>query len=151
MAVSPIPEGFQSIIPSLNVRDGEAAIAFYAAAFGAHEKFILIGPDGKVMHSELLIGDCVLFLADEAPEWDALSPQSLGGCPMSLNLYTEDCDALTARAVAAGATVLREPTNYSWGERSSMVLDPFGYRWGICSRVEEVSPEEIARRLREEM
>jgi PhnB protein len=151
MAVSPIPEGFQSIIPSLNVRDGEAAIAFYAAAFGAHEKFILIGPDGKVMHSELLIGDCVLFLADEAPEWDALSPQSLGGCPMSLNLYTEDCDALTARAVAAGATILREPTNYSWGERSSMVLDPYGYRWGICSRVEEVSPEEIARRLREEM
>jgi uncharacterized glyoxalase superfamily protein PhnB len=70
---------------------------------------------------------------------------------MSLNLYTEDCDALTARAVAAGATILRDPTNYSWGERSSMVLDPFGYRWGICSRVEEVSPEEIARRLREEM
>ena len=151
MAVSPIPEGYQSIIPSLNVRDGDAAIAFYAAAFDAHEKFVLTGPDGKVMHAELLIGDCILFLADEAPEWDALSPQSLGGCPMSLNMYTEDCDALTARAVAAGATILREPTNYPWGERSSMVLDPFGYRWGICARVEEVTPEEIARRLQEEM
>lgn len=151
MAVSPIPEGFQSIIPSLNVRDGEAAIAFYTAAFGAQGKFILTGPDDKVMHAELFIGDCVIFLADEAPEWDALSPQTLGGCPMSINIYTGDCDALTARAVAAGATILREPTNYSWGERSSLVLDPFGYRWGICTRVEEVTPHEIARRLREEM
>lgn len=151
MAVSPIPEGYQSVIPSLHVRDGEAAIAFYATAFDAHEKLVMIGPDDKVMHAELIIGDCIVFLAEEAPQDDAPGPQTLGGCPMSLNMYTEDCDALTARAIAAGASILREPTSYPWGERSAMVVDPFGYRWAICTRIEELSPQEIARRLEEEM
>ena len=147
--VNPIPEGYQSVIPSLNVRGGDAAIRFYQDVFGAEERFRMAGPDGSVMHAELQFGDRVMMLCDETPEWGALSPASMGGCPMSLNHYCPDCDALTAKAVAHGAKLLREPTTYAWGERSSMVQDPFGFRWAICTHVEDVTPEEVQRRLAE--
>lgn len=149
METSPIPQGYQSIIPSLNVTDGNSAIEFYVQAFDAHENFRMSGPDGKVLHSELEIGNCIVFIADEAPEWGALSPGTVGGCPFSLVTYTKDCDAKTHRVVAAGAKLLREPTDYPWGERSALVLDPYGYRWAICTRTEEVAPDELARRMQE--
>lgn len=102
---------------------------------------------GGVMHGEFQIGDSVIMFCDEAADWGALSPESVGGCPLSLNLYVENCDSLTAQAACAGAEVLRPPTSYPWGERSSMVRDPFGFRWAICTHIEDVAPEEIQRRM----
>lgn len=144
------PDYLQTLTVSLNLSGAKAAVAFYQAAFDAVERFSMPSPDGSgaVMHGEIQIGDSVIFFCDEDPAWGALSPQSTGGCPMSLNLYFEDCDASHAQAVAAGAKELRPPTTYPWGERSSMVLDPFGYRWAICTQVEEVPPEEIEARIK---
>jgi PhnB protein len=147
--VNPIPEGLHTLTPSLNLKGASAAVEFYKKAFQAVERFSMPSPDGSglIMHGEIQIGNSVLMYCDEAPDWGALSPQTVGGCPLSLNLYVEDCDATHQTAVDAGAEVLRPPTTYPWGERSSMVLDPFGYRWAICTKVEDVSPEEVQRRL----
>lgn len=142
-----IPHGLGTLTPSLNLRGAAQALEFYQTAFGAVERFHMPGPDGTVLHGEFQIGDSVLMYSDEAPDWGALSPLTVGGCPLSLNLYVPDCDAVTATAVAAGATLVNPPTTYAWGERSAMVLDPFGYRWAICTHIEEVAPEEVARRL----
>jgi PhnB protein len=147
MSTPGVPDGYHTLTPSLNLNDANAAIDFYQKAFGAIERFRMPGENGGVMHGEFQIGDSVVMFCDEAPDWGALSPKSVGGCPLSLNLYVEDCDALTTRATEAGAEVLRPPTTYPWGERSSMVVDPFGFRWAICTHVEDVSPEEIQRRL----
>jgi uncharacterized glyoxalase superfamily protein PhnB len=99
------------------------------------------------MHGEFQIGDSIIMFCDEDADWGALSPQAVGGCPFSLNLYVPDCDALTAQAASAGAVVLRPPTTYPWGERSAMVRDPFGFRWAICTHVEDVTPEEVQQRM----
>jgi PhnB protein len=147
MSKSHIPRDLRTLTPSLNLRGAAKALAFYQAAFNAVPRFHMPNPDGTVSHGEFQIGDCVLMYCDEAPDWGALSPQAVGGCPLSLNLYLPDCDAATAQAVAAGAVMLVPPTTQAWGERSAMVIDPFGYRWGICTHLEDVAPEEIARRL----
>ncbi len=147
MNASGIPEGLRTLTPSLNLKGAAAALEFYKAAFGAIERFHMPDEKGGIMHGEFQIGDSVLMFCDESPEWGALSPQTAGGCPLSLNLYFPNCDAVTAQAVAAGATILRPLATYPWGERSSMVLDPFGYRWAICTHVEDVSPDEVQRRL----
>lgn len=142
-----IPEGLSTLTPSLNLRGARKALEFYKTAFGAVERFTMPGPGDSVMHGEFQIGDSVLMFCDEAPDWGALSPEAVGGCPLSLNLYLPDCDAATAQAVEAGAEILSPPTTYPWGERSSMVRDPFGYRWGICTHLEDLTPEEVQRRL----
>jgi uncharacterized glyoxalase superfamily protein PhnB len=129
------------------LRGANEALAFYEKAFNAVERFRMPDPDGGVMHGEFQIGNSIVMFCDEAPAWGALSPASVGGCPLSLNLYVADCDALTAQAVAAGATMFRPPTTYPWGERSAMVSDPFGFRWAICTQTEVVSAEEIQRRM----
>lgn len=150
--VKPIPDGQHSITPALVVKGGKQAIAFYTAAFGAQTLGVMYGPDGQsVMHAELKIGDSVIFLGDEAPEWGARSPQTLGGSPVSLNLYTEDCDAVFDRAVAAGATPAMPVADMFWGDRYGKLTDPFGHTWGIATHKEDVSPEEVARRGREAM
>jgi len=147
MNQSGISDGYHTLTPSLNLRGANEALAFYKSAFNAVERFRMPDPSGGVMHGEFQIGDSIVMFCDEDATWGALSPQSVGGCPLSLNLYVPDCDALTAQAVAAGAEMLRPPTTYPWGERSAMVCDPFGYRWAICTQMEEVSPEEIQRRM----
>lgn len=147
MSTPGVPDGYHTLTPSLNLRGAAAAVEFYKAAFGAVERFRMPGPEGEIMHGELQIGDSVVMFCDETPSWGAVSPATVGGCPLSLNLYVPDCDGQTDRAVAAGAEVLRPPTTYPWGERSSMVKDPFGYRWAICQHLEDVSPEELERRL----
>ena len=150
--VKPIPEGQHSITAALVVKGGRKAIEFYAAAFGATTLGVMYGPDGQsVMHAELRIGDSVIFLGDEAPEYGARSPQSLGGSPVSLNLYTEDCDATFDRAVAAGATPTMPVADQFWGDRYGKLTDPFGHTWGIATHKEDVSAEEVARRAREFM
>jgi len=150
--VKPIPEGSHAITPGLVVKDARKAIEFYKTALGAKELFVMPGPDGRsVMHAELQIGDSKFYLGDESPEWGAISPQTLGGSGVSLNIYTEDCDAMFKRAVAAGATVKMPLTDMFWGDRYGKVTDPFGHNWGISTHVEDVSEAEMDKRGKEWM
>jgi PhnB protein len=145
-AVKPIPDGYNTLIPYLIVGDGAGAIAFYTRAFGASERMRLDAPGGRIGHAELTIGDSVVMLADEHPEMGALSPSSVGGTPVGLHLYVADVDAVTERAVAAGGKLLQAPETKFYGDRGSMIEDPFGHRWSIATHVEDVAPDEIARR-----
>lgn len=147
MNQSGIPDGYHTLTPSLNLRGANEALAFYQKAFNAVERFRMPNGNGGVMHGEFQIGDSIIMFCDEDADWGALSPQAVGGCPFSLNLYVPDCDAFTAQAASAGAVVLRPPTTYPWGERSAMVRDPFGFRWAICTHVEDVTPEEVQQRM----
>jgi PhnB protein len=144
--VKPIPEGYEGVTPYLCVRDAARAIDFYKLALGAVEVVRLAGPSGKVGHAELRIGRAPLMLSDEFPETGVRSPQTLGGAPVSLQLYTEDADALFARAVAAGAKVLRPVADQFYGDRGGKLEDPFGHVWWIATRKTDVSPEEMQRR-----
>jgi PhnB protein len=148
--VKPIPDGIHTITPSLVVKGGLAAVEYYKTAFGAKVNTVAPGPDGKsVMHADLQIGNSRFFLGDEFPEMGALSPQSLGGSPVSLNVYTEDCDAMFDRAVAGGAKVTMPLADQFWGDRYGKLVDPFGHHWGIATHKEDVSPEEMERRMKE--
>lgn len=147
MNQSGIPDGYHTLTPSLNLRGANEALAFYQKAFNAVERFRMPNGNGGVMHGEFQIGDSIIMFCDEDADWGALSPQAVGGCPFSLNLYVPDCDALTDQAVSAGAVVERPPTTYPWGERSAMIKDPFGFRWAICTHVEDVTPEEVQQRM----
>ena len=149
MAVKPIPEGYHSLTPYLVVGDGAKAIDFYKEAFGAEEVFRMADPAGKIGHAELRIGDSVLMLADEHPEVDARSPESIGGSPVSVLLYVEDSDAVFDRAVKAGATEERPVELQFYGDRAGTLRDPFGHRWNVHTTVEEVSPEEMERRMKD--
>jgi PhnB protein len=143
---NPIPQGYHTATPYLIVRDAARALDFYKQAFGAIETMRFPGPGGKVMHAEIKIGDSPIMLADECPEMGARSPQSLGGSPVSLMLYVEDVDGLTKQALDAGATVLRPVQDQFYGDRSGMITDPFGHSWSIATHIEDVPPEELARR-----
>jgi PhnB protein len=145
-AVKPVPEE-HALSPYLVVKGAAKAIEFYAKAFGAREVFRLVEPSGKVGHAELEIGKSTLMLADEYPDFGALSPVTLGGSPVALHLYVEDVDAVVLRATAAGATVLRPVKDEFFGDRTAMVADPFGHKWHLSTRKENVSPEEMQRRM----
>ena len=152
--VKPIPDGNHSVTAGLVVKGGKQAIEYYKAAFGAQELGVSLWPDGeKVMHAELKIGDTKFYLGDEFPEMGAVSPKTLGGSPCSLNIYTEDCDALFNRAVGAGARVAPGPmgqlSDQFWGDRSGTFTDPYGYQWTIATRKEDLSKEEMERRSQE--
>ncbi len=147
--LSHIPPGYHSVTPSLNLKGAEKALAFYKAAFDAEERFLWKGKDGSVQHGEFTIGNSAFMFCDEDEAWGALSPETVGGCPVSLNIHVADCDAAHAQAVAAGANSLTPPTTYPWGERSAMLLDPFGFRWSLMQHIEDVSPEELERRMAE--
>lgn len=144
--VNPIPEGYHSVTPYIVVNGGARAIEFYKQAFGATELFRMDGPDGKVNHAEIKIGDSYVMLADEHPEIGARSPQALGGSPVSLMLYVEDVDAVVGRAVKAGGTLKRPVADQFYGDRTGSVEDPFGHFWYIATHVEDVSPEELEKR-----
>ena len=143
--VQSIPEGFRTVTPHLCVRGAAEAIDFYTRAFGAVEVFRMPGPDGKVMHAEVKIGDSIVMLSDEFLEWGAKGAQTLGGTPVSLNLYVEDCDAVFKQAVEAGATVKMELADQFWGDRYGQVVDPFGQVWAIATHVKDLTPEEIGQ------
>jgi PhnB protein len=146
MAVKPIPDGYHNVTPYLIVNGAARAIDFYTQAFGATEVMRMPGPGGKVMHAELKIGDSMIMLADEAPEMGARAPQS-GGTSVFLHLYDVDVDARFNQAVAAGAVVTRPLTDEFYGDRTAAVTDPFGHMWHIATTKEEVSPEEMERRM----
>jgi PhnB protein len=142
----PIPNGFHSLTPYLCVSDAARAIEFYGQAFGATLMMRLADPSGRVGHAELKVGDSVIMLADEHPEYGVRSPQAFGGSPVSLHLYVEDVDAVVARAVAAGAKVVHPVADKFYGDRSGRVEDPFGHVWDIGTHKEDVSPDEVERR-----
>ncbi|PYU93668.1 MAG: glyoxalase [Acidobacteria bacterium] len=144
--VKPIPQGYHTATPYLIVNDGAKAIEFYKKAFGATELFRMAGPDGKIGHAEIKIGDSPIMLADEVPAMGHRSPQSLGGSPVSILLYVEDVDAVFNQAVAAGAKVARPVADQFYGDRTGGVTDPFGHAWYIATHKEDVSSEELQKR-----
>ncbi|MBA3916600.1 MAG: VOC family protein [Acidobacteriales bacterium] len=140
------PEGYHSITPYL-ICDGAAkAIDYYKEAFGATELMRMAGPDGRVGHAELKIGDSPIMLADEVPQMGYRSPQALGGTPVSLLLYVDDVDAVVERAVSMGAKLQKPVEDQFYGDRMGTVQDPFGHVWSIATHTEDVSPEEMQRR-----
>ena len=151
--VKPIPDGFHSLSPHLTVADAAAAIEFYKKAFAATEMGRMPAPDGKrVMHAMLRIGDSSLMLNDEFPEWSAeRGPKSLGGTPVTIHLYVEDCDAIYKRAVAAGATATMPPSDMFWGDRYGRLTDPFGHIWSIATHKKDMTPAEMAEAGRKAM
>jgi PhnB protein len=145
-ATKPIPDPRQALTPYLIVRNAAKAIEFYEKAFGAKEVFRLTEPQGKIGHAELRIGESLFMLADEYPDFGALSPASIGGSPVSIHLYVEDVDRVVAGAAAAGATVLRAVKDEFYGDRAGMIVDPFGHKWHVATHAEDVSPQEMQRR-----
>lgn len=145
--VKPIPEGYHTVTPYLCISGAANAIEFYKKALGAVELMRVLTPDGKVGHAEIQIGDSRIMLGDECSEMSFRSPQSLGGSPVMIHLYVEDVDALVNQAVAAGAKLARPVEDQFYGDRSGSVEDPFGHCWWISTHKEDVSPEEIHKRV----
>lgn len=130
----------------LRVADTAKAIAFYAEAFGATEKFRLVEPSGRIGHAELQLGPAVLMLSDAFPEYGLLAPQPGGDTGCAVHLHVDDADAVAARAETAGATILMPPTDQFYGERGCRLRDPFGHTWLVGHSIEQVTPEEMQRR-----
>jgi PhnB protein len=142
----PIPDGYDAAIPYLSCTNATSALAFYEKAFGATVLMRMAAPDGKIGHAEIKIGNALVMLADEHPEMGFRSPKSIGGSPVGIHVYVPDVDALTKRAVAAGASVERPVADQFYGDRSVTLADPFGHRWFFATHVEDVAPEELRRR-----
>ncbi len=146
----PIPEGFHTVTPGLVVRDAAKAIEFYKKALGAQELMRMPGPDGKIMHAELKIGDSVVFIADENSHMGTIkSPQTLGGCTGILNVYVPNVDELFKQAIAAGGKESMAVADQFWGDRYGSLIDPFGYSWGVATHKEDLSPKEMGERAQE--
>ncbi|GHD60553.1 VOC family protein [Jeongeupia chitinilytica] len=144
--VPPIPPDYTAVTPYLIVDDAHAALDFYKAAFGATETLRFEGDGGSISHAELRINGQPLMLASEHPEYEAHSPQTVGGSPVGLLLYVEDVDATVARAVGLGAMLTRPVADQFYGDRSGTLVDPFGHRWYISSQRERLSAEEMHAR-----
>jgi PhnB protein len=149
MAVKPIPEGYPRVSPYLVVDGAQKAIEFYTTVLGFTERMRMPGPDGRIGHAELQLDGSVVMLADEFPDVGAKAPSAYGGSPVSLSVYVEDVDATFEKATEAGATVVRPLENQFYGDRSATIDDPFGHRWTIHTHIEDVSPDEMARRAAE--
>ena len=145
--VQPIPSGYHSVTPYLIVSNAAAAIDFYKKAFNAVEIMRFPGPGGRIMHAEVKIGDSPVMLADEMPEEGYVGPQASGGSSVSLHLYVDNVDAYFAQAVAAGATIKRAVEDQFYGDRSGTLVDPFGHIWSISTHKEDVSMDEMQRRM----
>ena len=138
--VKPIPDGFHTLTPYLSIRGAAQAIDFYKRAFGATERFRMPGPDGKTVgHAEIVIGDSIVMLADEFPQFGNTSPQTLNGTPVCFGLYVKDADA--------GATVLKPIADQFYGDRAGTIQDPFGHKWTLMTHKEDLTPEELRARL----
>jgi PhnB protein len=149
--VNPTTIACRALTPYVVVKGAAKAIRFYVDVFGASEIYRLAEPSGKIGHAELNIGEGKLMLADEYPDWGALSPASIGGSPVSIHLYVDDVDKIVQRAVDFGATALRQPKDEFFGDRVAMIVDPFGHRWQLATRKENVAPAEIQKRWTEMM
>ena len=140
-AVPPIPPGMHSLTPHLTVAGAAEAIVFYGKAFGAVESSRMPGPNGKLLHASVKIGDSALMLVDENPQWNLLGPKALNGTAVTIHLYVDDVDAVYQRAIAAGASHKMAPTDMFWGDRYGVLIDPFGHSWSIATHKKEVSVE----------
>jgi PhnB protein len=143
------PDGYHTLTPYLFIDGAARALDYYQKAFGATEIMRMPGPDGRIAHAEIQIGDSRIMLADEHPEMDARGPTSIGGSPVNLMLYVEDVDAVFAAAIAAGGVETRPVKNQFYGDRSGCLTDPFGHSWTVATHVEDVPPEELDRRMAE--
>ncbi len=139
-ATKPIPQGYHSVTPYMVIRDAAKAIDFYKKAFGAVEKFRMAGPDGKIGHAEIQIGDSMIMISDENPQWGTKSPQTLGGTPVGIFLYVPDVDATFKQAISAGAKEVMAVTDQFWGDRYGKVADPFGHAWNLATHKEDLTP-----------
>jgi PhnB protein len=146
-SVKAIPDGFHNVTPYLYLRGAAGAIEFYKSVFGAAEIMRMPGPDGRIMHAELKIGDSIVMLADENPSMGIMSPQTIGGFSGGLHLYVEDADTVIRKAVESGAKQLHPIKNQFYGDRSGTLLDPFGHMWSVATHIEDVPPEEMRKRM----
>jgi PhnB protein len=151
VSVQPIPEDYPRVTPYLIIDGASDAIDFYTKVLGAQERMRMPGPDGKLGHAELQLGNSVIMLADEFPDMGAVGPKSVGGTPVTLHVYVEDVDSVFANAVASGAKEIRAVENQFYGDRSGQFEDPFGHQWNVASHVEDVPPEEMEKRAAEAM
>lgn len=147
MSKEPASAGYGSVNASLVVKDAKAAVRFYEHVFGAVQLYSLTMPDGSIAHGEFKIGDTIVMIADENPQWDSKSPQTLGGSPVTLNVMVDDPDAAATKAEAAGAAIVHPVADQFYGYRSGRIRDPFGHLWIVSRVVEELSPEEMQRRM----
>jgi PhnB protein len=139
-------KGYHSVTPVLTVANAKEAIDFYKKAFGAEEREICYGPDGKqVMHAEIKIGDSIIMLNDEFPTMGCVGPKALGGSPVSLFIYVENVDSVYERAVKAGATATMPVADQFWGDRFGQLTDPYGHKWGISTHIADLTPEQIKK------
>jgi len=150
-SVSPIPEGMTTVTPHLVCAGAAEAIEFYKQAFGAEQVTRLDGPDGKIMHASVQIGNSRVMLAEEAPNWKSFGPKSLNGSPVVLHLYVEDADSFVQHAVDSGAKLILPVSEMFWGDRYGQLEDPFGHRWSVATRVKVLTPDEIKKALPTEM
>ena len=144
--VKPIPDGYPQVTPYLCIDGAAAAIEFYGEVLGTKERMRMPAPGGKVGHCELQLGDSVIMLADEFPEMGVRSPKSVGGTPVTISVYVDDVDHVFDRAVKAGANALRPVEDQFYGDRAGQFEDPFGHRWSVATHVEDVPPDEMAKR-----
>jgi PhnB protein len=144
--VNPIPEGYHSVTPYLSIKGAAKAIDYYKQVFGATELFRMAAPDGKIGHAEIKIGNSPIMLADEFPEMEFVSPQTLGGSPIGLMIYVDDVDTMFNKAISAGATQVKPLQDQFYGDRSGTLKDPFGHVWTVATHVEDVAPEELQKR-----
>ena len=147
MIVKPIPDGYHTITPYLTARNANEAIEFYKTAFGAVEVGRLVMPDGGIAHAEIKIGDSNIMITEESEDWGNISPQTLKGSPVNLCIYVEDVDAVFAQALAAGAKTKMEVEDQFYGDRMGTLTDPYGHIWSILTHIEEVSFEEMQKRM----
>jgi PhnB protein len=144
------PKGYHTVTPYMTFRDAKSAIDFYKRAFGAEQLYKLDMPDGKIAHAEIKIGDSILMLSEENPEWGNQSPQALGGSPVFMMIYVADADAAFAKALDAGCTQVHPIKDQFYGDRSGTLKDPYGYHWTLATHIEDVEPDEIERRMQAE-
>jgi PhnB protein len=145
--VKPIPEGYHAVTPYLFIKGASQALDFYKQVFGAVERMRMPGPNNTIGHAEISINGSIIMLTDESPGMQALSPQTIGGSPVMIHLYVNDVDAVVNKAVAAGARLLHPVDDKFYGDRSGSLIDPWGHLWGIATHKEDVTPEEMQKRM----
>ncbi len=147
----PIPPGYNTLSPAIIVKDANAAIEYYKKVFNAKEVHRLAGPDGKIMHAGLQVGNSTLMLCDANPAWNARDPKTLGGTPVGIYVYVENVDEVFARAIKEGGQVEMPVDNQFWGDRAGKFVDPYGHQWHVATHVEDLTPEQIGQRAKQAM
>jgi PhnB protein len=145
--IKPIPEGMHTVTPHLICNGAADAMEFYKKAFNAVEMGRMADPKGKLLHGAIRIGDSMVMLVDEFPDWGAFGPKSLKGSPVTIHLYVEDVDSFVAHAAAAGAKITMPPQDMFWGDRYGKLEDPFGHQWSVATHVRDVSPDEMKQAM----